>query len=918
MRYLLVFVMLALGTALSAASRFEVIEAKVPGSISPGEKFAVSVRLKALSLDAPAYYRPVADLQWDNGRIRSRLKAGDFVPWKVEKISEGGEFGVTLNLQAPAELQGGESGTISFGLHHPESKTYASIDGKNRSVMKLQVKAVEKMQLTDRLPLLVVPLIQAPTLDGSLDDWKGAAEIPLLVRIADGKAASQRTSVRIGYDRKNIYVAFQCSESDMNSIAARQFSHHDGAIFNNDSIEMIFRPETEKLDFAQFIVDTLNQRMDTWSGDFAGFNPVWRSVVAKQADGWTVEASIPVSSITGRPVEAGTVWQGNFFRGKGGREYQAWSPTFGSTSLVNRYGFLVFESVKKALTNLAAEISLPSKELDLLKQRINSGSEERLADSFPEIREQLRACAREAGQRLFAEQYAASGAPVVIQPADFYSRNPPEKSNAPLLTEFKAAFLADEVRHFAFNVTNISRQTAYLRFSLRYGEGPGLDGKSYDHLRLGIPGYRIDWLTPTPAASSDGTLIWDVMPGNQGGSYKIAPGETVQAAVEIRPEDAPRLVKGHLVIQDISGGKLEVMTIPLEFSAIPVRLADAPDKILNYGWDMLWPVIAEERPEFAKAHFEALRKYGFNTVSISCLRHLPRPKADKNGKIIGDMDFTNLRNLVKLTGNTFDKYYFNVDIWEKQVQRKDLFGLDFFDPAYEVAFKNWVRRVVAEFKELGISADRLMVCPYDESTDLRAEKIASWLKECAPELTILVNSSSDDLPRIRSIDRYTDIWMPHLRTLNQETLSGYHDFLQSTGKPVMAYYYSTGPNEKLKSPYEDYMLNFWISYARNLRGLGYWAAGQYYGDPWYRKAFQGVYDTALIYPTENGVIPSRRLMGWLRGTQDFQLLKLAESKLAPEEREKLRHNVSLVIKYPGDPQRAEALRTYCREILARN
>ena len=73
-----------------------------------------------------------------------------------------------------------------------------------------------------------------------------------------------------------------------------------------------------------------------------------------------------------------------------------------------------------------------------------------------------------------------------------------------------------------------------------------------------------------------------------------------------------------------------------------------------------------------------------------------------------------------------------------------------------------------------------------------------------------------------------------------------------------------------------------------------------------------------MYPTENGVIPSRRLLGWKRGMQDFQLLKLAESKLKAtgqkEALEQLRLNVKLVRSYPNEPDRAETIREYCRQL----
>ena len=136
----------------------------------------------------------------------------------------------------------------------------------------------------------------------------------------------------------------------------------------------------------------------------------------------------------------------------------------------------------------------------------------------------------------------------------------------------------------------------------------------------------------------------------------------------------------------------------------------------------------------------------------------------------------------------------------------------------------------------------------------------------------------------------------------------------------MAYYYSTGGNEKCKPPYGDYVLKFWSCFDFGLRGLGFWAAGQYYGDPYYRKMNKKAYDTALVYPDENGVTLSRRLLAWKRGIQDYYMLKMTEAKLKSKGDtaaiEKFRKNVKLVIEYPNELKYAEDMRQYCRELLA--
>ena len=77
--------------------------------------------------------------------------------------------------------------------------------------------------------------------------------------------------------------------------------------------------------------------------------------------------------------------------------------------------------------------------------------------------------------------------------------------------------------------------------------------------------------------------------------------------------------------------------------------------------------------------------------------------------------------------------HWDLSIWEKQVLRKDLFGLDFYTPEYEKAFKAWFTACCKALMATGIPNEKLLVCPVDECSDKRAETIARWVKECRPE-----------------------------------------------------------------------------------------------------------------------------------------------------------------------------------------
>ena len=916
---------------------FEILEVKKPETVSPGQNFAVSYKIKAVSLDEPFEFRPGCDVYWKDMRKAFPVQPDKIAPWKVKNIKAGDVFDVTLNIHVDESIPLSDVGYIYFTMWRKiEGKyVFSKINGNERHYTTIKCVAPAAMNLgkeTGTLPQVTVPFLKAPSIDGVFDEleWSGAVETPAFVSSMTGENYDPRTIARLGHDGEKLYILFITNEKAGYEPTKLSFTLHDGALWKNDAAEVIIKPDEADNDHFQFIADLLGQRFDAYNEDFAGYNPVWQSTSSEKDGRIVFEVAIPFSAMSKKKVASGTVWRADIFRYREkGASTSGWSPTMGPHDNLKRYGFLLFDSAKAAIELKCAfaedaRKQIPAGENDALdkllarvqhiKGEIEHGGEAEAAAKYQPLAIELNEIQAKIGKMLFAVKHKKSGAPVVIQIADPYSVKLPNEAVTEPLTELKASFLADETRHFAFNISNLSNESRTFRFSLRYGQTPCLDGRGFDFLRLGMPNYKVQWMRPIAVATKDGSLSSDVM-AECDGVYVVAPSETVQAFLSVEAQNPKPLAKGHLVIQAIDDKPFEAMALPVEFSASKTSLANAPDSFLSFGFDFLLDDIIRERPDFAKSHFKMLREYGFNNVMITALRHCPRPKADKQGNLIGDMDFTVLDNLLAVQGNQFDGYYFDVGIMDKGKQRKDLFGLDVDDPAFEKAFKTWMAAIIARFNATGITSDRLLVCPYDENMDSIAIKFSKWIKEISPKTRIVIDAASEKLDMVKAIDPYVDVWMPHLRTINQEGYKPFFAYVASQNKPVMTYYYTSGQNEKLKSPHADYAINFWLCFDRGLRGMAYWAAGQYYGDPWGRKLYPGSYDTALMYPTENGVAPSRRLMGWKRGVQDYQLLKLTEAKLTGDELRRFRENIRLVIAYPNEPQRAEILRDFCRDLL---
>jgi hypothetical protein len=948
-----IFLVLMQGS-LFAQNNFKLIEFKAPAAAAPGMAINCMVKLEVLS-DNQKFHRPGGRLIWGKGK-HYEIPAAAFTPWSFgEKQKKGQIVSVKFTVQMPQDIPLGDKVKLIFFVFGKDKGKwiYANIVLKNNDVIihkkhiitikkakKLKPLSHRKRSVPISSKIVVVPSIKSPVIDGTMEpgEWEKSAELGIFTNNATGNKVLPETVGFIGHDAKTIYLAFICKELAMAEIIAKKFAlPHDAAIWENDALDIFFRPDLNSTDYVQFMSDTLNQHYDAISGDYYGYNPVWKSAVSKNGNDWVIEIAIPFSAISKDSVEAGTLWQADFFRHHNrGKKQSAWQATKGSCAMINKHGFIVFDSIKTALNRQALfadnyklelgklkspELTALLAKLKTIKYNINHWNNEKIKTNFFKLQKQLKQLKKAYRQLVFKTKYASSNSALIIQQAAAFGTRPPEKNNNPLLEDLSATFLMNETRQFAFNVTNISTTPITFRCSFRYGKTPGIANKGWDYLRLGLQGFKTIWYTVTGVATADGTIVYDALPENPSATYFVVPGQTIQCFVSITPKNRV-LAKSHgvLVIQSIDGNNMKPKVVAVNFNVIPIMLTLNSTNLFTFGWDLLNPKIVCERPEFAKAHFTTLNRHGFNVTQINGLIHLPRPKADNRGKLLDKMDFRNLDQLLNYTQAQSNYYYLGIAIWEKQQLRKDIFCRDFNSPAYEKAFKTWLKLTINHLLSKGIAKNKIIINGYDESINKNALMIYKWIKEVDPTLITLVDCLSADMNDVKRINPYVDIWMPHFRTLNDESFQEFYHFLLKTGKPIMSYYYSTGGNEKTKAPYGDYILKFWKCYSLNINGLGYWAAGSYYyGDPYYRKISPTSYDTLLLYPNENGVTVSRRLLAWQRGVEDFKLLKLTEAKLKKDNNvsalNKLQENARLVTKYPNDLNKAETMRQFCREIL---
>ena len=193
----------------------------------------------------------------------------------------------------------------------------------------------------------------APVIDGRMNDaiWAAATPVSGFVQRAPrgGADASQRSEVRILYDRDAIYVGVRNFDSAPDSIA-QQLGRRDAQDVYSDWFSVGFDSYGDRRTAFVFGVNPRGVLRDTYisndSDDDALWDAVWNVAARTDSAGWTAEFRIPLSQL--RYDVRGTSgavrpWGINFAReiARHGEE-SFWSPTpANAPGIVSRFGDLV-------------------------------------------------------------------------------------------------------------------------------------------------------------------------------------------------------------------------------------------------------------------------------------------------------------------------------------------------------------------------------------------------------------------------------------------------------------------------------------------------------------------------------------------------------------------------------------------------
>jgi hypothetical protein len=240
-------------------------------------------------------------------------------------------------------------------------------------------------------------------LDGKLDEaaWKDAPSTGDFVRTIDGLPADQKTTAKVLWDDKNLYVAFDCADKDVWTTLDK----HDDKLWTQEAVEMFIDADGDGKTYVELQVNPKNATFDSYLASYRKNENDWNSGMKtavkvdgtiedrKDTDkGWTVEMAIPLADAMGKlkemknvPPKVGTEWHVNFFRldMPAGRPQQGtgWSPPMvGDFHALDRFGVLAFGDEKGQLP-MAAAPTAPAKADDRPAQKEPAKAGEKKAET---------------------------------------------------------------------------------------------------------------------------------------------------------------------------------------------------------------------------------------------------------------------------------------------------------------------------------------------------------------------------------------------------------------------------------------------------------------------------------------------------------------------------------------------------------
>ncbi len=155
--------------------------------------------------------------------------------------------------------------------------------------------------------LKTLKIDKKPKVDGKLDDdiWKSIPEFSNFKMVIPdtGNEPSERTSVKIAYSEKHLYIAIKCFTNDPEDITVNtlKYDQHSQRSSGDDTVKILIDPFLDMRNAYVFIVNPKGARTDglasgeTFNSNWDG---IWDAATSINKDSWSVEIKIPFKTLT--------------------------------------------------------------------------------------------------------------------------------------------------------------------------------------------------------------------------------------------------------------------------------------------------------------------------------------------------------------------------------------------------------------------------------------------------------------------------------------------------------------------------------------------------------------------------------------------------------------------------------------------
>ena len=220
----------------------------------------------------------------------------------------------------------------------------------------------EKFEVySERKPVGIKPIYGTDRVTKNSPGWKEMQELTML-EMYEEFIPSVRTSVKMSYDEKNLYIYYDCEETDMSGLKETEKEREGQKIWTDDSLEIMLNTKGEGKKYYHFAVTTAGVLYDA-TVDMANegafddnmyplvpYDPKWNSNfkadIEKSEKGWTALVTIPLADLGIKRIEKESIWSVNFYRSRPRKklEHYCWYPTYGGFHSPDKFGTITFLS----------------------------------------------------------------------------------------------------------------------------------------------------------------------------------------------------------------------------------------------------------------------------------------------------------------------------------------------------------------------------------------------------------------------------------------------------------------------------------------------------------------------------------------------------------------------------------------------